>query len=472
MGSKLKMYVDIMACHPEVTGSCFLCILKLPNRETTKFVVDCGLFQEEKHNQYNESLPFDCDNIDFVLLTHNHVDHTGRLPFLYKNGYRGKIYTSTQTKTILPLALGNSQKVLSDIYKRKHQKPLYTEKDVDMALNNTIGVEFNKRTEITPYVNVTFLGNGHLVGAAMILVEVNYPGEEPINLLFTGDYNNKNEFIDIPPIPEEVKDLRISVITESTYGATSVDEIDYNYFSEKVLEATSNNKSIVIPAFSLGRSQEVLYNLKKLQDANELDVNIPIYFDGNLAHAYTNVYLKADGLIREEMKNFLPENLTFVDCTIRDSLLNVESTKIIVTTSGMGTYGPAQIYIPYFVSRKQALILFTGYTAEGSVGSNLRNAEVGEAVKVCGLLCKKRADVSYCNQFSAHAKSEELIELLKYFNNLRAVLIAHGEEATKEIFAEKVLEEVDSRSVGILNRDYFFRLGSYGVEKTMSTRFE
>ena len=122
MGNKARMYLDIMALNPEVTGSCFLCIAKFPNKESVKFIVDCGLFQEEEYENLNYSFPFEADNIHFALLTHNHVDHTGRLPLLLKKGFGGKIFCSKQTKCFLPLALKDSCKVLKDVCKRKNIK--------------------------------------------------------------------------------------------------------------------------------------------------------------------------------------------------------------------------------------------------------------------------------------------------------------------------------------------------------------
>ena len=471
MGNKIKLYLDIMACHPEVTGSCFLAVLKLPNRETVKFVIDCGLFQEKEYDSLNYELHFDCDEISFVVVTHNHVDHIGRLPLLFKRGYNGKVYCSTQTKILLPLALNDSQKVLDDVCKRKHQSSLYNVKDVETTLNNVVGVDFNNKIKVTPNIEVTFLENGHLIGAAMILIEINYPGEEPINVLFTGDYNNKNEFLNLHELPMRVRNKRMSVVIESTYGDTSVEEINHGFFSEKVLEAIEERKTIILPVFSLGRSQEILLRLKELQDTNKLDVNIPIYFDGKLAQAYTALYCNSKILIDESKKDFFPRNLVAANCEIREKLLQTDDCKIIVTTSGMGTYGPAQVYIPYFISKENALILFTGYTAEGTLGANLKNAKKGETVKIGGLILKKFADVSYCNEFSAHAKSEELIEFLKNFNNLRGVLINHGQTKAKEAFAEKILKEININEVGILSRDYFFRIGSYGIVKTLSTKF-
>ena len=473
MGNKLKMYVDVMACHPEVTGSCFLCVLKLPSRETIKFIVDCGLFQgEDEYLKYNDYFPFDCNDISFVLVTHNNVDHVGRLPMLVKNGFEGNIYTSIGTKTLLPFALFDSQKVLAEIYKRQYKKALYSEADVNKTLSQVVGVEFNQKYEITPNISVKFLPNAHVVGAGMINIEISYQDEEPIKLLFTGDYGTNNDFFDVPPIPQEIRDTRLSIVMESTYGTTSEKDINYGYFKEKTAEAVEKQKTIIIPVLSLGRSQQILYELTKLQKSETLDRSIPIFFDGKLAHNYTRIYLDNNGLIKESMKDFLPENLTFVDSEMRQSLIITSDQKIIVTTSGMGTYGPAQIYLPYFISQMNALIMFTCYTAKGTVGANLKEAKFGDVVKVNGILKRKIADVLYCTEFSSHAKQEELISFLQSFTNLRAVLINHGETKVKEEFAEKVYNEVNASDVAILNREYFFRIGSYGIEKTLTTKFK
>lgn len=471
MGNKARMYLDVMALNPEVTGSCFLCILKLPSKECVRFVVDCGLFQEEKYEEFNYTFPFEPKNIDFALLTHNHVDHTGRLPFLFRKGFEGKVYCSKQTKTFLPLALFDSCKVLKDICKRKNIKQLYNDEDVDKVLENTIGLEFNSQTKINQNVNITLLKNGHLIGAAMILVQIHYPGEEDINILFSGDYNNKNAFFEVDNLSNEIKEKRISLVIESTYGKMNSSEISYT-FETDLLNSIEEKKTIIIPVFSLGRSQEILLKLKELQDRDILDKNVPIYFDGKLAHSYTNLYLKENEILSSERRNFIPENLIFVDSTNRCSLLNTEECRIIVTTSGMATYGPAQVYLPYFISKRKAAILFTGYTAENTLGRILQETEKGDFVKINGLLAKKNADVFSTTEFSSHAKSDEILGLVKQFENLRAVIINHGEENEKEEMAKKVIQEIDISHVGILDREYFFRIDTWGINKTLSTKFK
>lgn len=471
MGSKERFYVDVMTLHPEVTGSCILCIVKFPNGDLVRFVVDCGLFQEREHEGLNYVLPFNTDNIDFVLVTHNHVDHTGRLPFLVKNGFRNKIFTTCSTKKLLPLALSDACKVLKDVSKRQNQVCLYNESDVDITLDLVEDCDYNITKQITDDIKVTFFNNGHLMGAAVILVQISYPGYDDINLLFTGDYNNKNIFFKVNQIPEWVLELPLTIVQESTYGDKESTEIQ-KCFRSNIIKCLNNEGTALVLVFSLGRAQECLYELKCMQESEDLDINIPIFLDGNLAIKYTNLYIN-DGLdIDDSMRDFLPSNLTFVNKENRDKLLSDTDKKIILTTSGMGSYGPAQVYIPEYIRRKKTLIQFTGYTAEGTLGNRLKIANVDDVVTVGGLLVKKQADVEYSTEFSAHAKADEMIEFLNQFKNLKLILVNHGETQTKETFAKRIVEQVKAKAVGILGREYFFRINPYGLVKTLSTKFK
>jgi metallo-beta-lactamase family protein len=471
MGSKERFYADIMAMQPEVTGSCNLIVVKLPNKETIRFVVDCGLFQEPNYEEYNSSLTFKSESVDFVLVTHNHVDHTGRLPFMVKNGYENKIYSTEDTCHLLPLSLYDSLKVLKDISKRQNVKCLYNENDVNKTLNLLSPCKYNTPFTIGDNIKVTFLSNGHLLGAASILVEISYPSYENINLLFTGDYNNKNIFFDIEDFPDYILDLPLTVVQESTYGNMNSSQIT-KCFKNNILNCVSEKGTVVAPVFSLGRAQEILYELKCMQDDGSLDINIPIYFDGKLAIKYTALYTKGILGIKSSMQNFLPKNLFFVDSESRCNVLKDTSEKIIVTTSGMGSYGPAQTYIPEYITHSNALIQFTGYTAEGTLGSQLKNAALNEKVKLGGLIKLKKADVQYTTEFSAHAKADEMIAFLKQFNNLKLILVTHGEVNVKEIFAKRILDEVSTKNVGLLGRDYLFRVNPYGLVKTMSSKLK
>lgn len=470
MGSKERFYADIMALQPEVTGSCNLIIVKYPNGESTKFLVDCGLFQEREYQDYNNSFPFDSDNIDFVLVTHNHVDHIGRLPLLDKNRYEGKIYMSKQTEIFLPLALYDSYKVLKDTAKRNHVPTLYSEENVASTLRKVVGCDYNEQIYINKNIKATFFKNGHLIGAALILVQISFPGYEDINILFTGDYNNKNVFFDVPNLPKWVLDLPLTVLQESTYGYMNSTEV-VPVIEDNIVSCISRERTALCMVFSLGRCQEILYMLKCMQKEGKISSDVPIYLDGKLAIRYTKLYLSADLDIKEEMEDFLPENLRYVDKTSRPSVLDDNSCKIIVTTSGMGTYGPAQVYIPSYIGKEDCLIQFTGYTAEGTLGRQLKDTPKGEVITSGGLVKRKYADVEYTNEMSAHAKADEMLDFLKRFNNLKLVLVNHGEIESKQKFSVRIADEINPKDVAILGRDYLFRISPYGLIRSFSTSY-
>lgn len=469
-GDKNRVYVDIMALHNEVTGSCIFCVVKYKNGEMIKFAVDCGLFQEQEYDELNKTLPFKPEELNFILVTHNHIDHIGRLPFVVKKGFRENIYASYATKILMEPALQDSHKVLRDLAKRNNVSPLYNRDDVSKTLSQVVGCNYDEPIEVNANVKVTFFKNGHLPGAALILVQISSPYEEDINLLFTGDYKKDNIFFKVPDLPDWVLDLPLTIIQESTYGDQNSQEIKY-YFTNNIFQATQEEKDIVIPVFSLGRCQEIAYILKTMQDSHMLSPNYPIYLDGPLTQKYTEIYLKYDIGIDSAMKDFLPKNLQYINNDNRLDIVSSTKPKIVLTSSGMGSYGPAQTHIPAVLSKKNGLIHFTGYMAEGTLGRRLKDSAYGSSVIVGGLVVKKFADVEYTSEFSAHAKANEMIEFLKKFKNLKLVLINHGEIDAKEAFAKNILENVETKNVGILGRDFFFRINPYGLVKTLGTKF-
>lgn len=431
---------------------------------------ECSFIHGKTADDLNQKLFFNPEDISFCLVTHNHVDHTGRLPLLTKGGFKGNIYMSEDTRVLLPLALNDSQKCLRDIAKRNNAKVLYSETDVEKALNQSRVCLFEKTEQIGEHIKVTYFSNGHLIGAAIILVQISYPEKEDINLLFLGDYHYKNLFLDVVDLPQWVKNLNLIVITESTYGYMDSNKI-HKCFAENILRCLYNNGTVVSPVFSLGRAQEILYELRELQNMKELDVNLPIYLDGKLAINYTSLYTDGKLHIKPSMVDFLPRNLTFVDKTTRDKVLYGTDKKIILTTSGMGNYGPAQLYIPEYIKRKNSMIHFTGYTAPDTLGGKLKSAKEGETVEVGGLVMEKSGMVEYTNEFSAHAKADEIIRFLTEFRNLKLVLVTHGEEQSKDMLASRIVKEVKPKAVGIFDSRYLFRVNAYGVVKTMSTKY-
>lgn len=473
MGTKCRSYIDLKALHSEVSGSCFCLTIRLPNGKIVRGVIDCGIFQEKKYEHLNNDLSFEPKEMDFIAITHNHVDHVGRLPLLVSKGYNKKVFCTKDTKTLMKYVLEDSLKVVDLKARKNNEKTIYNEKDVNRTLELVEGKEFNRPVKVHDNVKLTFISNGHLLGAAMILVQIVYLDQVYENMLFTGDYNSRNLFFHVNQIPKWIRELPLTVIIEATYGNIEerfkkVPEIFYKNISD----AGQKGKTIIIPAFALGRSQEVLYHLKRLQQLGKLSKKVPIYLDGKLAIEYTKLCKSGKITIKQSMKKFLPYNFKCVDYDTRQHLLYGSQQKIIVTTSGMGTYGPAMTYIPHFVQQRNALIYFTGYCAEGTMGRKLMDAPNNEFIMLgkneSGLMVMKRADVEYTTEFSAHSRSNDLIKLLSCFSNIRAIIINHGEKATKKTFAEKVYTELGIKNIGIIDRETIFRVSKYGIEKTIS----
>ena len=489
MGKNVKanMYVDIVSLHNEVTGSCNICTVRFPNTKKVKFIVDCGLFQEEKYQKQNYYFPFEAEDINFALVTHNHIDHIGRIPKLYKEGFKGKTYASTITSQLMPYALNNTAEILSSSLQKNPNKvkkllenssiptflantlttPLFTVDDVSYAMENVVGVDYLKTISVDEHIAVTFIPNGHLLGASMILVAITYRKEKPIYILFTGDYAKENVFFDVKSIPEKFKDFPLNVVIESTYGTSLKKDIEY-VFKENFLNAIKKGETVIVPVFSLGRSQEMLLELKKLQEENLLSTSIPIYLDGKLAHSYTDFYLSHLEYLKSDTltQNFMPHNVTRVtDYELRQALLSDRNCKIILTTSGMGSYGPAQLYLPYYISRPKCTIHFCGYTTPNTFGSRIKEIDKGEIFELNGIMTTKKANVLSTNEFSGHAKQEDLLDLLSNFN-LKSVLINHGEENTKIQFAKTVIDKINPKGVAILSSSNYIRVGSHGIIKS------
>lgn len=476
MGKKRNcnpFYIDIMSMSPEVTGSCLYVTEHFSDYSFKHFIVDCGLFQEPEYRYLNSELLFNTDNVDFVAVTHNHIDHTAKLPFLVKHGLNVPIYCTSDTESLMPLALKDTVSIMQNRIKRDKNSAIYTESHVKKTIKLLNGCEYNKPLKVTDGTTITFFKNGHLIGAALILVQINCYGENPINILFMGDYNDKNMFFEVPELPKWVLDLPLTIICESTYGYMDSSEIE-NTFIDNIVQffKNTNNSTIITPVFSLGRSQEVLKILKQMQENGEIS-NIPIYLDGKLTHKYTDLFINGNlTSIDSDKSDFLPDNSVYVGRNLRAKLLKSPIRKIIVSSSGMGSYGPAQSYIQKYIQQNDSLIHFTGYAAEGTISRELFDTPKEDIVNWGGLILNKKADVLFTNEFSAHAKADEIITFLRKFHNLQTILVTHGTTESKYKMAKRIVKEgIEVRDIGILSRDYFFRIAPTGLIKTCSSKF-
>ncbi len=466
MTKKSQASVNMFALHREVTGSLHFISVKSPTNKRIKFIVDCGMFQEEKYQDLNQDFPFKVEELDFALVTHGHIDHIGRLPVAVKQGFTKTIYTTYDTKVIMGIALEDSYKIL----KKDSDALMYTMQDVKNTISQVKAVEFNKTISVAENVKVTFFVNGHIPGAALILVQISEIGYEDINLLFTGDYNNTNLFFEVPELPEWVTELPLTVITEATYGDTLSTDVEYS-FIETVYEATRKSKDIVIPCISLDRMQKELYKIKYMQDKNLIPNSYRIGIDGKLAQTYTSLYTNREIYIEDDIADFLPRGLEFIDKSNRQAYMLDPTPKITLTSSGMGSFGPARVHILDVLENKAGLVLFTSYLAEGTLGRKLQETVDDDTVHIGEKTIIKRGTVKFTSEDSSHAKADEMIEFLKKFKNLNSVLINHGEIATKYAFREMILKNVKVKSVEIMDNDRFFRISTDHPIKVITSKF-
>lgn len=400
----------------------------------------------------------------------------------------GITYASTITSKLMPYALNNTAEILSSTVQKNMNRnkkiiqdssipvfsdnePLYTVDDVANTMEHVLGIEYGTKLKITENIEVQFIQNGHLLGASSILVTIRFSKEKPIHLYFTGDYSKSNLFFDIKSIPKNILELPVNIITESTYGTSSINDIK-KVFDANIIGAVERKETIIVPVFSLGRSQEILLKMKQLQSSKLLSKDVPIYLDGKLAQNYTQFYLDNKEYLKSsnDIRNFLPENLTMItEFEERQKLLTDRNTKIILTTSGMGSYGPAQVYLPYYISRPKCTIHFCGYTTPNTFGNKIKEIGNGELFELNGVMTKKQAKVLTTNEFSGHAKKEDLLSLISSFKDIKSILINHGDADVKVKFAKYLMDNVKTKSTCILSPQNYIRIGAYGLLKSFSS---
>lgn len=466
---KARLTCEITSVHKEVTGSCNFAHINYPNGRKTNGVVDCGLFQEKAYNVLNNMpLPFRGEIVDFALVTHNHADHMARLPHLVRDGFQGNIYASTETARFMPVALRDSFKIMKENNKKKGQKNPYDEEDLMLTIENIKACEFGQVEYLDKNVKATFFMNGHLPGASIILVQISYPNEEDINLVFTGDYKPNNKFFIVKDMPDWVYDLPVTVVTESTYGYMDTHEVEY-HMEKDLEEYIKAGYTVIISGFAQQRIQETEFMLKVMQDQNRISCSIPIRQDGNLGQEYTRMFATSKLLIDNNTEDFLPQNFSFVTKENREEILNYQGQQIVITTSGMVDHGPAQIYLERYIENGKVLIYIPGYTSPDTIGFKLQHPVDGKVV-INGKERNVRAKVISTHECSSHAKADEIIDFLQKFRNLNLVLINHGQKNVMEQFAERVKREVDTKRVEVLG-EHTFRISHYGYVKHWGSKW-
>ena len=439
----------IGAAH-EVTGSCHY--LEVGNKH---ILVDCGMEQGIRSYE-NAELPVEESLVDYVLLTHAHIDHSGMLPALYAKGFRGQILTTIATADLCSIMLRDCAHIQMQEAEWKNRKakrnsgieahePIYTMEDADGIIKRIVPCKYDQMIDLCEGVKIRFTDVGHLLGSASIEVWMEEDGNTK-KIVFSGDLGNINQPIIKDPIYTEEADY---VVIESTYGnrVHSTEKIDYVQELTRILQETFDaGGNVVIPSFAVGRTQEMLYFLRQIK-AEKLvkrHADFPVYVDSPLAVEATDIFQRnvEDCFDEEAMelinKGINPIRFPGLHLTItseESKAINFDNTpKVIISASGMCEAGRIRHHLKHNLWRPECTILFVGYQANGTLGRAL--VEGADEVKLFGETIEVRADIRTLIGISGHADKNGLINWVEGFRKKPdKIFVVHGEGSVCESFA-------------------------------------
>lgn len=430
-----------------VTGSRFLL-----EHEGQRILIDCGLFQGRKELRLRnwEPQPVDPKTIDAVVLTHAHIDHTGGLPRFVKDGFRGPIYSTAGTRDLCGLLLPDSARIQEEeayyANKERYSKhspalPLYGEADAFAALKLFESFGYDRTRTIAPGIQLTFRRAGHILGSAICVFELLSTKQR---VVFTGDLGRYN--MPILRDPEAVESAT-TLVAESTYGDREHALTDpMGTLADAVNDTVKRGGVLVIPAFAVGRTQEILYRLRLLEGEKRIPV-LPVFVDSPMACDATPIYLAHASDHDFEMRNIShngesplrTEQTRFVTAAKESKALNgLKGPGMIISASGMATGGRILHHLKHRLPDRKNTILFVGYQSEGTRGRRLLDGE--KQIKVHGQFVEARAHIMKVSGFSAHADWTEMLKWMDGFKHPpKQVLLVHGEPQALEAMRQKVL---------------------------------
>jgi metallo-beta-lactamase family protein len=437
-----------------VTGSRYLV-----EANNITLLVDCGLYQEREFQSRNWE-PFRCrpEELTAVLLTHAHLDHSGLLPKLVSEGFRGRVICTPATADIAKIMLLDSAHIQEEDaqYKKKRhiregrkgphpEIPLYTVADAEASLRLFDPVEYNRAVSIGQGIEATFYDAGHVLGSSMIKLLISQGGEKR-SIIFSGDIGRWDRPILRDPSVFSRTDY---IVMESTYGDREhhgTEEIG-DELAEIVKAAFASGGNIIVPSFALQRTQEILYYLNKLLRENRIP-HLTVYLDSPMAIKITEVFKQHSELMDKEMKDLLRQHRSPFDFpglkmveTIEESkaLNEIKGTVMIIAGSGMCTGGRIKHHLANNISRPECTVMFVGYQAEGTLGRQILDG--AKSVRILGQPHPVRARIVQIQGFSAHADRDELLRWLSNLSaNPRHIFITHGEKRAAEQFSNFLKE--------------------------------
>lgn len=456
------MKVTFLGATKTVTGSNFLV-----EGAGKKFLVDCGMYQGKSQDirENEDEFLFNVDEIDFMLLTHAHIDHSGRIPKLYNEGYRNPIITTRATCDLCALMLpdsGHIQEMEIEWKNKKRQRqgkkelpPLYTAQEAAKSLTIFQGVKYDEIIEVADNIKVRFNDAGHMLGSSIIEVWITENGETK-KIVFSGDIgNNDIPLLDSPTMIEDTDFL----VMESTYGSRlhMKNNQKAEMFLDIVAETLEKGGNVVIPSFAVGRTQEILYELNKIKDRKHDEafnekydklMHTPVFVDSPLAISATEVFKENMDLFDDEIKQEIERGdnplefpgLQFTVTAEESKALNENTTQsIIISASGMCEVGRIKHHLKHNIWDPKNTILFVGYQAPGTLGEKIVHG--AKVVKIFGEEIAVNARIEYIEGYSGHADQEWLLNFVySFIKKPKHIFLVHGEPESQEVLKGKILE--------------------------------
>lgn len=472
------MKIRFMGADHEVTGSCHY--VEVGDK---KFLVDCGMHQGADI-YVHQDVPSNAADIDYVFVTHAHIDHSGLLPLLYARGFRGKIYATEATCDLCGIMLKDSAHIQESDAEWKNRKaeragrekvePLYSMEDAENVLRLFVPVRYHNTVKVCDEIEAVFYDAGHLLGSSSIEMHLTENGVTK-TVVFSGDIGNPDRPLVKDPEFLEKADY---VLMESTYGDREHGEVgDFAQALAKVIDETlSIGGNVVIPAFSVGRTQEILYFIRRIKEERLLKyVNpaFPVVMDSPLAVEATHVFsLNISECFDEEAMDLVSRGINpiafpglKVAVTSDESkMINFDKTpKVIISASGMCEAGRIRHHLKYNLWRAESTILFVGYQVPGTLGFNLLNG--AKEVKLFGEPVKVAARIENLPGISGHADHTELLNWIKNFKTpVQKVFVVHGDNDVVDKFAQEVEQTTGFKSYAPYPGDAFDLLTGAQVE--------
>lgn len=415
-----------------------------------RILLDCGLFQGSRKKGYerNRKLPFDCGAIDILILSHAHIDHSGNIPNLVKSGFRGDIYCTYATRDLCAIMLRDSAKIQEqdlEYLNRKRDRqqlpplePIYTMEDAVESLKYFIGLGYDRPREIMPGVTLAFYDAGHILGAAMVALDLeDHETGRSVRLVFSGDIGRPDRPILRDPTFLKEADV---LIMESTYGNREHPPADEASAALKkvINDACRRDGKVIVPAFAIGRTQELVYRLHLLVEAGEIPKTLPVFVDSPLAIDATAIHRLHPEAYDEDLATFMLKDvhgdpfgfdmMQYTRSVHQSKAINLlKGPAVIISASGMAEAGRILHHLKNNIEDPRNTILIVGWQAPHTLGRRLVEKE--RVVKIFGEEYERRAEVVTINGFSGHAGRSELLDWADHFERRPAyTFIVHGEE--------------------------------------------